>query len=135
MTQEELIPMTTLAKVYIRIRSKMATLTHEYEAEMERLEAQRKQVTGAMKDQMLALKSTSLRTNNGLIVLSKHTRYWASDWDSMYKFMVENDCPYLLEKRIAQKSMADFLADHPGTLPPGLNSETEYVISVKKPTT
>jgi hypothetical protein len=86
-----------------------------------------------MKDQMLALKSTSLKTASGMIILSKKTRYWASDWDSMYRFMVEHDCPYLLEKRIAQKAMAEYLADHPASYPGGLNSETEFQISVRKP--
>jgi len=134
MTQEEIIPMDTLARVYIRLRSKIATLTQEYEAKVERLQAQKDVVANAMKDQMLALKSTSLKTENGHVILSKHTKYWASDWDSMYQFMVQNNCPYLLEKRIAQKAMAAYLADHPNTLPGGLNSQTEFEISVRKPT-
>jgi len=40
----------------------------------------------------------------------------------------------LLEKRIAQGNMAKFLEENPGLLPPGLNSNTEYGISVRKPT-
>ena len=40
----------------------------------------------------------------------------------------------LLEKRIAQTNMATFLEENPGVYPPGLNSVTEYAISVRKPT-
>jgi hypothetical protein len=39
-----------------------------------------------------------------------------------------------LEKRIAQTNMAQFLEENPGVVPPGLNSMTEYAISVRKPT-
>jgi hypothetical protein len=39
-----------------------------------------------------------------------------------------------LEKRIAQTNMATFLADNPSLVPAGLNSVTEYAISVRKPT-
>jgi len=39
-----------------------------------------------------------------------------------------------LEKRIAQTNMATFLADNPSLVPAGLNSTTEYAISVRKPT-
>lgn len=134
MTQDALVPMGKLAKVYRKIRLRQAALTREYEDAMAVLESQRAQVGGAMKDQMLALDSTSLNTPQGMVILSKKTRYWASDWDAMYRFMVKNDCPYLLEKRIAQKAMAEYLADHPEMLPGGLNSETAFQISVRNPT-
>jgi hypothetical protein len=48
--------------------------------------------------------------------------------------MLEHDAIDLLEKRIAQGNMSKFLEENPGLLPPGLNSNTEYAISVRKPT-
>jgi hypothetical protein len=39
----------------------------------------------------------------------------------------------LLEKRIAQINMAHFLEENPTIVPPGLNSTTEYDITVTKP--
>jgi len=39
-----------------------------------------------------------------------------------------------LEKRVAQTNMAQFLEENPGLVPPGLNSMSEYGITVKKPT-
>jgi hypothetical protein len=48
--------------------------------------------------------------------------------------MKENDALDLLEKRIAQTNMATFLQDNPTLVPPGLNSNSEYEISVRKPT-
>ena len=62
------------------------------------------------------------------------TRYSTQDWDSFKAFLVEHDVLDLLEKRIAQGNMAKFLEDNPGLVPPGLNSTTEYDISVRKPT-
>jgi hypothetical protein len=47
--------------------------------------------------------------------------------------MVENDAIDLLEKRIAQTNMKTFLEENPGLVPPGLNSNTEYAVSVRKP--
>ena len=48
--------------------------------------------------------------------------------------MKENDALDLLEKRIAQTNMANFLQENPTLVPPGLNSNSEYAISVRKPT-
>jgi len=87
-----------------------------------------------MKDQMLAMGSTTMRTDAGTVMLSKKTRYSTSDWEEFKLFMVEHDAIDLLEKRIAQSNMAKFLEENPGIVPPGLNSDTEYAISVRKPT-
>jgi len=68
------------------------------------------------------------------VVLSVKTRYNTQDWDSFKKFVVEHDAVDLLEKRIAQTNMSQFLEENPGLVPPGLNSSSEYDISVRKPT-
>ena len=36
-------------------------------------------------------------------------------------------------ERMAQTNMGTFLEENPGVVPPGLNSLTEYSISVRKP--
>jgi hypothetical protein len=125
--------MDKLVRVYIKIRNRIQKLTQDYEAQVEALEAQKSEVASAMKDQMLALGSTTLRTDAGTIMLGKKTRYYTDDWDSFKHFMVENDAIDLLEKRIAQTNMKTFLEENPGLVPPGLNSNTEYAVSVRKP--
>ena len=128
------IPMDKLAKVYRRIRDQMQALTKDYEAQFAELQEQRDLVANEMKDRMLALGSTSIRTDNGLVMLAKKTRYYTQDWDSFKEFVMQNDALDLFEKRIAQTNMTKFLEDNPGLVPPGLNSEAEYVVSVRKPT-
>ena len=130
----ETIPLDKLAKVYRKISSKVQELTQEYETELEGLKAQQEEIKNAMKDQMLALGVGSVRTEGGTITLSQKTRYYTDDWDSFKQFVVEHDALDLFEKRIAQTNMGTFLNDNPGVVPPGLNSVTEYTISVRKPT-
>lgn len=127
------IPMDKLARVYIKIRTKIQKLTQEYEAQVEELHAQQNEIAMAMKDQMLALGSTTLRTDAGTIMLGKKKRYYTEDWQSFKEFIVEHDAVDLLEKRIAQTNMAKFLEENPGLVPSGLNSNTEYAVSVRKP--
>ena len=51
----------------------------------------------------------------------------------MGNFIVEHAAPQLLEKRIAQKNMSEFLEQNPGMIPPGLNTMAEITVSVTKP--
>jgi hypothetical protein len=75
-----------------------------------------------------------VRTTEGTVVLSTKTRYSTTDWDEFKEFVKENDALDLFEKRIAQTNMAQFLKENPALVPPGLNSNAEYSVSVRKPT-
>jgi len=128
------VPMDKLAKVYRKMAAKIQELTTEYDAAVEEIKRQQDAVKTALKDQMLVMGVSSVRTENGTVVLSTKTRYNTQDWDSFKEFIKEHDAIDLLEKRIAQTNMGTFLDENPGVVPPGLNTMTEYAISVRKPT-
>lgn len=128
------LPMGKLTKIYVRIRNAAAELTRKYEAELAELDEQKKAVANEMKDQMKAAGVTSMKTDFGLVMLGQRTRYWTGDWESFEAFCLEQKTIGFLEKRVAQKNMADFIAKNPESIPPGLNSDTEYVVTVRKPT-
>lgn len=128
------VPLDKLARIYRKMQAKVQELTAAYESEVEKIKAQQDAVKTAMKDQMLALGVKTVRTDEGTVVLSTKTRYNTQDWDSFKQFVVTHEAVDLLERRIAQSNMAQFLEENPGLVPPGLNSMTEYAISVRKPT-
>ena len=128
------VPMDRLAKVYRKMAAKIQELTTEYDAAVEEIKRQQDAVKTALKDQMLVMGVSSVRTDNGTVVLSTKTRYNTQDWDSFKEFIKQHDAIDLLEKRIAQTNMGTFLDENPGVVPPGLNTMTEYAISVRKPT-
>mgnify|MGYP003339833243 CR=1 FL=1 len=132
--EQEQIPLDKLARVYRKIRDKVQVMTKDYESAVEELKAQQDEIKHAMKDQMLALGSSSTKTPEGTIILSQKVRYVTDDWDSFKTFVVEHDALDLFEKRIHQTNMVTFLDENPGVVPPGLNSMTEYDVSVRKPT-
>jgi sugar-specific transcriptional regulator TrmB len=128
------IPMDKLARVYLKIRARIQQLTQEYESEVEELKAQQDEIKSALKDQLMALGSKSVRTDQGTVILSTKTRYFTQDWDSFKQFVTEHDALDLFERRIHQSNMAKFLEENPSLVPPGLNSDKEYDVSVRKPT-
>jgi sugar-specific transcriptional regulator TrmB len=128
------IPMDKLARVYLKIRARIQQLTQEYESEVEELKAQQDEIKTALKDQLMALGSKSVRTDQGTVILSTKTRYFTQDWDSFKQFVTEHDALDLFERRIHQSNMAKFLEENPSLVPPGLNSDKEYDVSVRKPT-
>ena len=129
----EAIPLDKLAQIYRKIREKIDALTKEYDTQVETLKAQQDEIKFALKDQMKAMGVKSVQTTYGTVSLVTKTRYSTQDWDSFKRFVIEHEVVDLLEKRIAQTNMANFLEENPTLVPPGLNSTTEFDISVRKP--
>jgi len=129
----EQIPLDKLAKVYRKIRDRIGKLTQDYETEVENLKEQQTEVANAMKDILMSTGQKSANTAQGTIILGTKTRFTTNDWDSFKKFVLEHEVVELLEQRIAQSNMKQFLKDNPTLVPPGLDQATEYTITVRKP--
>ena len=122
----EPIPLDKLVAIHAKIKAKQAAL----DKELADLEEQRNEVRMAIKDQMKVLGLTSVKTSHGTVSLTKTTRYNTQDWDSFKNFVLEHQVVDLLEKRISQSNMAQFLEENPGVVPPGLNAVTGFDIRV-----
>lgn len=133
MDSEPQVPLDKLTRVYLKMRTAIQEVQKEYDDKLAALKEQQDAVKMAIKERMLSLGTTSARTDFGTVILAKKTRYSTNDWASFKEFIVNNDALDLLEKRIAQKNMELFLTENPGLVPPGLNSDSEYDISVRKP--
>lgn len=127
------ITMDRLTRVYIKMRDKLSTLSREFDEAEAAIKAQQSEVTNAMKDIIQKAGGTGMKTSFGTVALKTSTRYYTQDWESMYRFIVDNDAVHLLEKRIAQRNMSEFLESNPGVVPPGLNTMSEITVSVTKP--
>ena len=125
--------MDRLTRVYIKMRDKLTELTYEFEEKEAALKAQQAEVAAAMKDILQTAGGTGMKTQFGTVSLRTSTRYYTQDWQAMYQFLTEHEALHLLEKRIAQKAMSEFLEANPGLIPQGLNTMSELSVSVVKP--
>lgn len=130
---EDQVPLDKLAKVYRKIRDRIGKLTQEYETQVETLKEQQQEIANAMKDILVSTGQKSANTAEGTIILGQKTRYFTNDWDAFKTFVLEHEVLDLFEKRISQGNMKQFLEENPGVVPPGLNSDSELTITVRKP--
>lgn len=121
-----------LTRTYLKIKARRDELRHDYEAEDKVLKQQQEEVKRALLDYCRDNNVESTRTAHGTFYRQVKTRYWTSDWDSMHKFVLEHGVPEFLEKRLNQGIVKQFLEENPELSPPGLNADSEYVITVRK---
>lgn len=121
-----------LTKAYLKIRDERAKLSAEYKERDSVLSRQLERVRKGLLDYCNAHNVESVRTSEGLFYRSVKTKYWTNDWEKMHAFVVEHQVPELLEKRLNQTNLKQFLEENPESKPEGLNIDSEYSIAVRK---
>jgi hypothetical protein len=126
------VSIDAMVKVYTRVRDKRAELKAAFDEEDKALQAQLDMVKQGLLEYCKEHGVESARTQHGLFYRTVKTRYWTGDWESMHKFIMEHGLPEFFEKRLNQSVVKEFLEQNPELLPPGLNVDAEYNISVRK---
>ena len=121
-----------LVSTFQKVKAKRAELAAAFKETDDALKAQEVKLKAAMSDFCSVNGLESVRTENGTFYRSVKTRYWTSDWENMHKFILEHEVPELLDKRVNQGNIKQFLEENPDLVPMGLNVDSEYIVTVRK---
>lgn len=124
--------MERLVKVFVKIRDKKAEVAREAKEKEAVLEEQLSMIRVKLLNYCKENGIEKVGTESGTFFRSVKTRYGTNDWGSMHKFILEHGLPELLDKRINQGNMKQFLEENPELLPPGLNVDREYAVTVRR---
>jgi hypothetical protein len=120
--------------VYLKLRDAIQEKEEQHKQELQELQSEFDVVSGVLLSHCTTQNIDSIKTPVGTISRRISTRYWTSDWDSMYQFINEHDAPFLLEQRIHGSNMREFLENNPDAFPVGMQAERKYTVQVRKPT-
>jgi len=121
-----------LSEIYLKIRDARAELKEQYEAEDKKLEEQMDVIEAKLLEICKDNDADSIKTPAGTVMRRVATRYWTNDWDSMYNFVREHDAYGLLERRIHQTNMKQFIEENPDKFPPGMLLDSQYKITIRR---
>lgn len=122
-----------LVAVYRKLRAAIAEAEEEHETKIKGLKEQMDLVSAELLNFCNEQNLDSVKTPAGTLSRRVQTRYWTTDWEQMNNFIVEHNAVHLLEKRIHNGNMKQFLEENPDALPIGLQVDNKYVIQVRKP--
>ena len=126
------VPVEKLVRVYLKMKDAHTAMLHEFQEKETAIKEQMDKVKSALLDHCKQNNVESVKTTSGTFYRTVTKKYWTNDWESFYTFVNEHKVPELLEKRIAQGNMKQFLEEHPDLLPPGLNADSEYTVTVRR---
>jgi hypothetical protein len=128
----ETVPTDLLVKAYIKMRDKRKELSSSFKDADDHIKEQMEVIEATLLEVCKATGADSIKTALGTVMKGVKTNYWTSDWGSMYEYIKENDSPELLERRVSQSNMKEFLKNNPDKMPKGLNIMSEYSITVRR---
>jgi len=128
----EEINLDRLVKIFVKMRDKRAENKKAFDEQDKSIEAQMDTIKHTLLQHCKDANVESARTEHGTFSRTTRAKYWTSDWESMHRFIIENKVPELLEKRVAQGNMKQFMEDNPDLHPPGLEINSEYTITVRR---
>jgi hypothetical protein len=129
----EPISVNDLVAAYRKLRAAIAEEEEAHEAKVASLKTKLELISGELLNFCNEQNLDSVKTPVGTVSRRVQTRYWTTDWEKMNEFIVKNEAVHLLEKRIHNGNMKQFLEENPDALPIGLQVDNKYVIQVRKP--
>jgi hypothetical protein len=124
--------MDKLSASYILLRAEREQLKLVYEADDAVLNQAMTEIENQMLDVMNSTNATSISTDNATVIRTVRKRYNPSNWEAVYKMIAKHEAFGLLEKRIHNGNMKDFLEQHPDEYPAGLNVDSRYAVTVRR---
>ena len=122
-----------LVKAYVRIRDAKEQMEREHDEKIAKLKSDMEAIEQALLELCKTTGQDGGKTQFGSFSRSVKSRYWTNNWGRMYEFIRANDAVDLLEQRLHQTNMKQFLIDNPDKLPEGLNVDSKYSIIVRRP--
>ena len=130
--ETEAISVEKLVATYIKIRDARDEVKREMEEKVATMQADLDAINQTLLEHFKEQGIDSARTPFGTAYRTIKSRYWTNDWDAMRHFIAEHDAFELLEKRIHQTNMKQFLEENPDLHPAGLNVDSEYSVTVRR---
>lgn len=126
------ISVDKLVSVFIKIRDARDAEERAWEQRKADFNEQLELINQQLLEICKSTDADSIRTAHGTVIRTVKSRYWTNDWEQFHKFLLEHNAPDLLEKRIHQSNMKQFLEENPELLPAGLNVDSAYSITVRR---
>jgi hypothetical protein len=126
--------MEEAARLYRDVEARVAQEEALYEKKIEKHKLALKQLEVIMRAMLNQAGVQSMNVPGvAEVKIVPKTSYSSSDWDVTYTWLVDNDVPEVLQKRIHDGNMAHWIETHPDAgLPPGISVFTEHTLKVLK---
>lgn len=128
------VKLEELVQSYLTIRDERYKLKHEYESKDAEIKSDLEKLEQAMLSYCNDINADSIRTGSGTVIKSIKETFICNDWDNFKSYILDNQALDLLQQRISDGNLKEFLSTRQSEgLPPGISTMREVKVTVRKP--
>lgn len=122
-------------QAYDAIRTARQLAEAEHKRKDALLEADQATIRALILKLMNETGAKSVATDFGTAYRTEKVKASAADWGAVANWIAEDPSRFeIMEKRIKATFVKDYMDEHGGQIPPGINVHREYEVSVRRPT-
>lgn len=126
------VDLDRVVQAYTAIRDARSARKRVWEQEDAQLEAQQTTLRAFLLDHLNRTNTQSVRTTHGTAYRTEKLKPSAADWGAIERWIVDNDAFDLMERRLKATFIKQYMEDHDGAIPPGVNVHREFEVSVRR---
>lgn len=121
-----------LAK-YLELRDKKESITANAKAQTDSIEAQLRHIEAWLHERMQTLGTDQFKVQGVGTAFKKVTDFCSvADWNSVLDFAKEHDAYHILTKGVSKTAVKEFMDQHDGIPPPGVNYGMKEEVMVRR---
>lgn len=120
-----------LIAAFVMLRDKRAEIKRAFEVQDDAIKATQEKVERALSMHMEQAGTTQLSGAQGTAYREVQRKFSCADWSTFWPWIKENDRFDMMQKRVGEKAVAEYL-EETGELPPAINVFQEYKITIRR---
>ena len=129
----QVTPVEAWVEEYLKLRNEISAAEEAHTKVIEGMKTRQDEVKNHILGVCNNLGLDGLKTAAGTVTRTTKTRFWTQNWPKLYETIKRFEAPFLLEQRIHAGNMKTFLEENPTAMPEGLQVDSRYDITVRKP--
>lgn len=121
-----------LVEAYRKLRDKKAEIDQEYKERIAKVREKQELIENKILEFFNETGMESAKTPHGTAYVSEVMNARVADRDAFFRFVREHDAWEMLESRANKTAVRQFVEEHDGELPPGVDITTVRKINVRK---
>ncbi len=122
-----------LIEVYIKIRDKRKELKDAFEEKDDELKDQLQLVENELLRRANEQGVTSFKADSGVAYTTETLKANVADKDAFFDFLREEELFDLMQARVSTRTLQEYMDEHDGKVPPGVNVFREKHVRVNRP--
>lgn len=121
-----------LLDIYMKTRDKRAAIKRVFEEEDNKLKKLHGAIEVKLMQMMKDIGTDNLKVDGlAMAYLTPKTFVSAKDWDAVWDYIEKSGNVSLLQRRLSEKAVKEYMEANGGDLPPGVDVHTERTVVVR----